>query len=446
METDALLPENNIEKIPIVGIQAAPARFDALNRLAARVGLDRITQFNTGSFHQMALNEMYEELHPEGFPESNIKAYETHRELVKALGRGAIDMAMIAVDNNYSGRVGTAIDELRKPENEFRITGRVTIAVEQHILHHRKHSEADIEHVISQKPALDQVAHEKEAQGWTKMIEAKDTVLSAMEVARKKGIIKGKPTAAIASRVAGEANGLNVGLKVSKEGNATTFWRITKEKQFYPEENANRLAFTFSTTDHPGSLYDTVAAVSDLGYDFTDIDCHLAPEDGHRVFFVEVKIPEDRNGVEALQELSNVNSEESGQSNQFKPIGVYADITREEVSDVIRGQDKLAVPDAVNTINWSREGSEYEEGSSVVYVDAKNEHGSLKGMLAAFRDRDVNIVDMSRPVSTDGNGSRGFYFVAEPGSDVGEVLSQLELNKYFVTHYKYFQKELALAA
>ena len=448
METLMPPPESVIEQAPVIGIQAAPPRWDRLNRFAARVGLGPITSFNSGSFHQMALDELYQDQFGEnGYPEANIRAFKTHKKLVRALGKGAIDMAVIAVDNNYSGRVGTSIDELRKKENIYHITGEVTVAVDQHILHHSDHKEDDIAHVISQRPALDQVAHEQESRGWTKMIEAKDTVLSAMKVARKKGVIKGQPTAAIASKAAGEANGLTVGSKVSKEGNATTFWRITKEKEFHPETDANRVAFTFSVADQPGSLYDTVAAISDLGYDFTDIDCHLAPEGDQRVFFAEVEIPERKNGIMALQELSDINSEGDAQYDSVRPLGVYKDVTKKGVTDVIRGQNtKKELPSAIDTTDWSRPGSSHQDGSNVVYVDAKNEHGSLKGMLEAFKDHDINIIDMSRPVSTDGNGSRGFYFVAEPDVDVSEAMRQLENQKYDPTHYNYIQGELALAA
>lgn len=438
MEQETIEVPQVVDQVPIVGIQAAPPKWNILRK----IGLGRFSRFNHGSFTQMALNEMYEEQFPLGYPVENIRCFETHAEVIRALGHGAIEMAVIPVDNTFSGRVKTAIHALAR--TRYKILEQKTISIDQHLLLYPGQTENDIEQVTSQKPAIDQSHQEITNRGWG-VIEAKDTVMSAIRVAKKKGLINGKKTAAIASKLAGQANGLEVGKRMSKPGNATTFWRITNQEVKEPIVNPNRIAFTFTAGDYPGALYDIIAPITDMGCNFTDIDCHLAREEDSTSFFAEIEIPEGADADEIFNTitLQVFGRTESGQT--YRPIGIHRDTTKPGVTDVV-SFDSEHVPDAIDTNEWARPGSDHAEGSQVVYISAKNQTGSLKGMLKAFKDTNVNILDLSRPTSPNGSGTRGFFFVIKPGEDIATALTLLENAEYNVKRYNFTQGELALAA
>ncbi|QQS18729.1 hypothetical protein IPL68_01440 [Candidatus Saccharibacteria bacterium] len=113
-------------------------------------------------------------------------SYESHELLIQALLSGEIDIAIIAVDNNNSGRVVSAIEALRG--KNLSIIGKTAIAADQYILLPQGVSEDDVEQVASQKPALDQAKPNLPPQ-WT-VLERPDTVGSAIEVAAAhRGII-----------------------------------------------------------------------------------------------------------------------------------------------------------------------------------------------------------------------------------------------------------------
>jgi len=419
-----------LEGVPVIGIQAAPPSPDKPN------------VFHHGSFTQMALNHMYYEEFPNGFPVENIRCYKTHAEVIAALGHGAIEMAVVPVDNTYSGRVKTAITALSAARYE--ILQEDTIAVDQHLLHVSEQVESDIEQVMSQRPALDQAKSEIEANGWDELAN-EDTVMSAISVAENSGIINGKKTAAIASNLAGSANGLHVGRRLSKPGNATTFWRITADERHEIMENPNRIAFIFTVGNHPGALYDIVAPITDMGCNFTDIDCHLArAEDTAISFFAEIEVPEGRDAHETFNEIAINVFGRTRPGQYFTPMGVYRDTTDQNISDVVRF-DSEHIPDAIDTNEWARPGSDHSEGSQVIYISAKNQHASLKGMLGAFKDNNVNILDLSRPTTANGNGTRGFFFVLDQETDPTTALAALEDANYNIKLYRYTEGELSLA-
>lgn len=435
-----------LEHVPVIGIQAAPPKRNFLHK----VGLGRFTRFNHGSFTQMALNEMYEDYFADGFPVENIRCYETHAEVIHALGKGAVEMAVIPVDNTVSGRVKTAIKALTTTPAtpvRYQILEEKTIAIHQYLLHHRAHSEKDIEQVTSQKPALDQAHVEIEQNGWG-VIEAKDTVMSAIRIAKKKGIIGGKKTAAIASRLAGEANGLTVGRILSKPGNATTFWRITANESMEIPEDPNRIAFSFTVPDRPGSLHDMISPISALGCNFTDIDCHLSDDETDEAsFFAEIAIPEGADHDVLIQNILESTIRKTEPGKYLNVMGVYKDTTKEGISDIVQfNPEEMQVPDAINISEWSRRGRSYNEALQIVYVYKNDAVHLLEEITGSFKDSDINLLDMTRPTRPDSNGARGFFFHIDADADPSEAIERLEAAGYSVKTYQYKTGELALAA
>lgn len=412
---------NNVPstKLPFeIAIQAQPPEDD---------------QFLHGSFHELAVLEFFG-VHPSDpmgalNHEKQLSCHRTHEELMAALASGAVHTAMVAVDNNNSGRVASAIEALRR-SSTYKIIGKIAIEVNQYLLLHKSMQEKEVEQVISQRPALRQAEPASMEAGWER-VEHHDTVASAWYVAKTGGQIEDssgvlRPTAAIASKLAGIAAGLTVGRKLSEGGNATTFWLVSDqfgnqaELTGYP----TNAAFTFTVPDHEGSLLEIVSRLSDAGFDLTDIDCHLAPSGENRAFFAEVKLSDLATLTDIYRIIADLKN-----TYRVELLGVYEDRTSPEVHTAMtRRQDT-----DLTTIHelWNGRSEEpVPENSPVIYVEATNAIGSLKGMLQVFHEKNINIVDMSRPYAPTGNGSRGFYFVLAPGTDTGAALDQLSVVQY----------------
>ncbi len=408
------------------------------NLLPTDIGIQAIPPvqgvFQTGSFHQKAVNEFFgvdeEDTTQIHHAEQQLRCFKTHEELLAALAGQVIRTAMVAVDNTYSGRVATAIEALRVRGNRYKIIGRIAIAVDQHLLLPAGLQEKDVEQVISQLPALKQAGQEIDKNGW-KTVAFHDTVASAVRVQETGGNLPGsdgviRKTAAIASVLAGKSAGLTVGPRLSQEGNATTFWLISDE----PEKHAGILsqpthsAFTFSVPDSKGGLLDIVSRLSDAGFDLTDIDCHLAAPDAKRSFFTEVRLSERATSQNLMSIL-----EELGEAYDVQILGTYEDRTKADVHTAMTRTQSTDLA-SIHALWNGRNGEEIAKNSPVVYVEATNTVGSLKGMLESFYENDINIVDMSRPYAPTGNGARGFYFVLAPSTPTASVLNELSRAGY----------------
>ena len=394
-----------------------------------------------GAFHFIAGCEYFnvDTSDPDALDEAceRMVSYEDHESLIGALEHGEIDIAIIAVDNNNSGRVVSAIEALRG--KNLQIIGKIAIAVDQHILLPPDVAEENVQQVISQKPALVQ-AEPNLPQHWVRL-ERSDTVGSAVEVsATPDGKIEGKVTAAIASHMAGETTGLTVGRKVSPEGNATTFWLVTTKPENYPDITAQtptHAAFTFSTADAAGALLKVVSTFSQQGegFNFTDIDCHLSPDDSeHPVFFAEVAL---RN----QQDMYNFHAITSNLAGEYalKVLGVFADKTDQTLHTAVsRPTNAEASP--IPQISWH--GRDPSEGSSVIYVQSNGQPGSLEAMLTVFDGQAINITTMTRPIAPDDNGKRGFGFVVSPGVTIDAAVKALQEQGYETNSYTYTNNKL----
>ncbi len=413
------------------------------NLLPTNIGIQAVSPiegvFQTGSFHQKAVNEFFgidgNNLDDVRQVENQLTCFGTHEDMLRALGEKTVRTVMIAVDNNNSGRVNSAIEALRGRTEEmkdgrYKIIGKIAIAVDQHLLLPEGMEEADVEQVISQRPALKQVDGEIAAKKW-QTVEYHDTVASAVYVKETAGNIPDstgtiRQTAAIASELAGISLGLTVGRKLSTEGNATTFWLISNEAEKYVDvlKEPTHAAFTFSVPDTEGGLLTIVSRLSDAGFDLTDIDCHLASPDAKRSFFTEVKLSDQATPGELETILEELKVEY-----EIDLLGMYEDRTNPDVHTAMTRTQKTDLA-SIHTLWNGRDGHEIMENSPVVYIEATNEIGSLKGMLTAFHENCINILDMSRPYAPTGNGSRGFYFVLAPETPTEEVLQQLSDSGY----------------
>ena len=111
------------------------------NLLPTNIGIQAVSPiegvFQTGSFHQKAVNEFFgidgNNLDDVRQVENQLTCFGTHEDMLRALGEKTVRTVMIAVDNNNSGRVNSAIEALRGRTEEmkdgrYKIIGKIAIA------------------------------------------------------------------------------------------------------------------------------------------------------------------------------------------------------------------------------------------------------------------------------------------------------------------------------
>ena len=359
-------------------------------------------QGEVGSFHYAVANEFFGDM---GMGVDYVP-FESHELLLHNLfdSKNEIHKAVIAVDNNTSGRVISAIDALRQ-HPEVRIIGSVVANIDQHLLLAPGHSEEDLQAVISQQPALDQCEGNIQKAGLM-AVPYYDTAAAARRVRDSNGRYHDfTSVAAIGPQAAGKLHGLTVGSRFNDaESNATKFWIVSDAEE---PSHGTHTALTFEVPDRAGALFTAIGIISvKYGYNLTDIDSHLAPEsEDRRAFFAEIEHGDSDLLQPVLDELDD---------KEFKPqvLGHYTPKGRPlEVED-----GNHHVPAALKHDEWSgRHGMEYPEGSTTLYVETTHEAGALHkvlGCLAAY-----NLVDLGRPiVPRDHKFNRGFYIVIDPNT------------------------------
>ena len=390
--------------------------------------------FPHGSFHEAAARELYSKPLSSGDDtfSKELVCYRTHEEMIVGLENGEIDEAVIAIDNTHSGRVVSAIDALR--ERKLRIIDKIAIPVSQHVLFHKDLPLDSATHVMSQAPALNQaLAWIRQHNLWA--VEHHDTVDAARLVGKGRGIINGNPTVAIASKLAGKANGLMVGEQVSPRGNATTFWRIVRHNstpKLMPKDDSGQrmAALSFVPPQRRGSLLKIVEQLSSNDLNFADIDSHLHRHGHKRGFFAEIEL-----GRRTEADLKNI-LQDFLEPYAITVNGVYQDRTLTTVKKTM--SMRAFMGDASSgTILPHRKALMSEHSARVLYVQATNHVGSLASILRALEN--VNILDMSRPLVPEHSSGRGFFFILPADADTVMIERLLHEN---MTYRWYAYNEL----
>ncbi len=369
-------------------------------------------QGESGSFHEAAGNEFY----TDNADSIRYVPFASHELLLHNLfnPNNEIHEAVIAVDNNTSGRVLSAINALRE-HPEVRIIGSITLNIDQHLLLAPGHDEAGLQAVISQQPALDQCEANIKNAGY-KAIPYYDTAAAARRVRDSRGRYQDfTSVAAIGSRVAGDIFGLSVGSKFNDiEYNATKFWILSDVEK---SGHGSHTALTFEVSDRAGSLHRAIGILSmDFGYNLTDIDSHLASKtDRNRAFFAEIEHG-DSDQLEAV--ISKMMAEDLNPQvlGQYSPKGSPL---------AVEGLDHH-LPEALKHDEWSgRHGLKNPNGSAVLYVETDHTSGSLFKVLGKLAS--CNLVDLGRPtVPIDHQFNRGFYIVIDATTQRNVIQSAIE--------------------
>lgn len=246
-----------------------------------------------GAYSHLACREVYPELTP--YPCA------TFADAFAALQDGAVDRALIPIENSMAGRVADIHALL--PDSGLAIVAEHFLRVRHHLLAPKGATLGSLRRVYSHIQALSQCRQYLRAHG-LEAIEVADTAGAAKDVAAR-----GNPEeAAIASGLAGEIYGLD-SLQAGIEdqlGNTTRFVALTRHRQDPDPLSAGPFmtSILFQVGSQPSALYKALGGFATNGVNVVKLESYLIQTFTVAQFYAEIEgHPADRAVDRALDEL-----------------------------------------------------------------------------------------------------------------------------------------------
>lgn len=274
-------------------------------------------QGNPGSYHEQAA---WQYMRSAGHDNAEIIYQENFSDVFANMQAGTCDGAIIAIANNAVGFIHEPYKTLvRDAGQTYRIAGETYVRVEHQLLGKPGATLKDITHVHSQAPAIGQCedflqsvlprAHREE--------EA-DTALSAQLVAHQGD----KTHAAIASRRAGELNGLaTIAENIQDDAdNITRFLYVVRTAGQASLEGANKLTALLTTGGKAGSLSDALRLFCDRDINISSLQSLFIPNSAFDMqFWVDINVSQDdQRLIKIVDNLSRLGC-------KFVVLGSYAE-------------------------------------------------------------------------------------------------------------------------
>ena len=260
-----------------------------------------------GANSEIACRQMFPALEPLACP--------TFEDAFAAVETGAVDLAMIPIENTIAGRVADIHHIL--PLSKLHIVGEHFLPIHFHLMVLKGGSRADIREVHSHIHALGQCRKYIRGNGWTPVV-ASDTAGAAEFVARE-----GKrELAALAPEMAASLYGLDIleSNVEDTENNVTRFVVLSREERIAPRREGVTYVttFVFRVRNIPAALYKAMGGFATNGVNMTKLESYqLGGAFTATQFYADIEgHPDDGNVALALEELGFF-------SEDIRILGVY---------------------------------------------------------------------------------------------------------------------------
>ncbi|ADO71441.1 prephenate dehydratase [Stigmatella aurantiaca] len=231
---------------------------------------------------------------------------ETGREVLDALRRGTLDVALLPIENTSAGSMNETYDLLA--EGGAFITGELVSQVYHRLLGLPGARLEDIRTVISHPQALSQCEAFLRKVPWIRPTPEYDTSGAALKVRERND-----PTvAAIASDTAAQRFGLEVLVRDIQHaaGNYTRFVEVSREASPIPAEANCKTSLMVVLEHRPGTLGKVLTALSQRGVNLAKLESRPIPGEPWRYrFYLDLEgHAADAPLVAALQDLQPLTS------------------------------------------------------------------------------------------------------------------------------------------
>jgi prephenate dehydratase len=236
-----------------------------------------------GTFSEEAVRSAPDAAH------AQLVALPTVRDTVMAVHVGAVERAVVPIENALEGPVGVTLDTLADDDTDVAIVGEVVIAVSPCLIARDDTAIDAIERVVSHPQATSQCARFLRERLPQAVVAAADSTAEAVRIVAAEPA----PWAALGTRRAAELYGARVlaaGVE-DEPGNATRFvWlaRQSVQPAFPAAPTKTSLAFWGTGDDSPGWLVRCLSEFAFRGVNLTKIESRpLRARLGHYRFFVD---------------------------------------------------------------------------------------------------------------------------------------------------------------
>ena len=235
------------------------------------------------------------------FPDDEPMPCVTFEDTINAVQTGTADLAMVPIENSLYGRVADIHYLL--PRSGLYIIAEHFQPIRMNLLGVKGARLEDIKTVQSLNVALGQcrrfIADHK-----LRTVSSVDTAGSAREIAERGD----KSVGAIASRLAGEINGLTLlAENIEDASHNTTRFLVMDRKQRLPPSDAGKVktTFVFRVRNVPAALYKAMGGFATNGINMTKLESYMV--DGSFTatqFYADIEgHPDDRSVQLAFEEL-----------------------------------------------------------------------------------------------------------------------------------------------
>ena len=210
-----------------------------------------------------------------------LSGFEVARDVLDALRRGELDLALLPIENTSAGGVSETYDLLG--EGRATIIGELISQVDHRLLGLPGARLEEVRTVLSHPQALAQCASFLSKVPWIRPLPEFDTSGSALKVRERND-----PTvAAIASETAAQRFGLEVLVRdiQSASGDYTRFVELAREATPVPPDVPCKTTLSFVLEHRPGTLGQVLTALAQRGVNLARLDSRPIPGEPWRYRF-----------------------------------------------------------------------------------------------------------------------------------------------------------------
>jgi prephenate dehydratase len=221
-------------------------------------------------------------------------------EVFAALDAGAVDAAVIPIENSLAGSVVEHFDLLLK--HDVKVVEESLVRIRHNLIAMPGASVGEIERVFSHPVALAQCRRFIAAHPAMKAIAFYDTAGSVKQLME----LRERNAAAIASEAAAAIYGAEILERDIEDNpeNYTRFFLVRRAGEAEIDAEANKMSIAFTLENRPGSLVAALSALSATGTNLTKIESRpVQGKPWEYIFYVDCQIDSGAEGTRALEAL-----------------------------------------------------------------------------------------------------------------------------------------------
>ena len=289
-------------------LQADPAAANPTASLGDQnTGMKIAIQGEPGSFSHEAAIKLVED--------AVIAPFSLSADAFAALSNGAVDAAVVPIENSLAGSVSEHFDLLL--DHDVRVEREALLRIRHNLIAISGSSIANIDRVFSHPVALAQCRVFLANHPRMEAFAFYDTAGSVKQLVE----LRDRHAAAIASEAAAHHYGAQIlvaGIEDNPE-NFTRFFLVRRTRDLVVDPQSNKISIAFSVENRPGSLVAALSELSTIGTNLTKIESRpVHGKPWEYIFYVDCQIHSTDEGTRAMNALQ-------AHCSMVKELGRYAE-------------------------------------------------------------------------------------------------------------------------